>query len=234
MKMPLQTKARTRRPRREDVAFVRDSVTRACGLRPNLDVLDDGELAELRQLVQEIRASADDDVERSDPGALGDLLKLRRWETLVAKAAGRPSDFFDRAREQAAADAAKAERKRRPSKHPRLVEAGTTQIPAAVFRGMQDGELDATHLLVLTLVLAMIENGAGLHRFAQVDGDAVVVPTAEHLVAPIDPEGDISGVSRALRELGDADVLAVERHGELRISLGGVLADALNRGGGGA
>jgi len=216
------------RPGSADVQFVRASITRACGLRPNLDLLDDDELAEMRALVTEIRASgAAEGVERSDPAALDDVDKLRAWELLVSKSSGKQPSYFDGERERAAAAAADAARARKPSKHPLRVEAGTIQIPAAVLRGVQDGGLPALHLLLIVVVVSAIQNRAPLHSRMRIEGDAVVVPSAEGLLATLDPDGNIRGVASALRDLADAGVLIVERHGDVRISLGDILKGSL-------
>ncbi len=227
MKM-LNKPRRQNRPRAEDTAFIRHSVTKACGLRPDLDRLDDDELAELRALVTEIRASGTaESVERSDPASLNDVDKLRSWEALVCKASAKPSDYFDRERERAAAEAAAEKRARTPSQHPLLVEAGTIQIPASVFRGVQEGELPALHFLLITIVMSAIQNKAPLHRFMRVENGVVVVPSAEGLLATLDPDGNIRGVSAALRDLEDAGILVVVKAGEVRISLGDILKASL-------
>jgi hypothetical protein len=226
VKMPTVNKPGRRRPRSEDVAYVKHSVARATGLKIDLNRLDADEVYELRGLVDAIRASADEGTERSNPSALDDLDKLKSWEALAAKAAGKPSEFFDKQREHEASAAAEAAQARKPSPHPKLMEAGAIELPAGVFLGVQDGELPALHLLLIVIVMSAIQNKAPLHPHMRIDGDTVVVPSPEHLVAPLDLDGNINGVASALRDLGDAGVLVVERHGEVRISLGDVLRAA--------
>jgi hypothetical protein len=229
MKMPLQNKPRRQGRRRSDeIAFIRHSVTRACGLRPDLDRLDDDELNELRALVQEIRSGAEPGIGRSSPGYL-EAKERRRWELLVEKACASPGHFA-RERTREAAEKAAAERARTPSPHPRYESPGTIVLPDIVFDWIQNGDMQASHLLVLMLVLAMIENKAPVHRYAGVEDDAVIVPTVEHLVAAIDPYQDIRRVGLAVEELVDANLLLLKRlDGAVRLSLGPTLVDALER-----
>lgn len=228
MKMPTMNKPARRRPRSEDVAYVKHSVAKATGLKVSLDRLDADEVYELKALVDAIRASADEGTERSNPSALDDVAKLKRYEALAAKAAGESSDFFDRERERVAAAAAEAERKRKPSAHPLLVEPGTVQLPSMIFEGLQSGDWNITHALVTMLVLGALQNRAPLHRFMRIENDSLVAPSAEHLVAPLDLDGNVCGVASALRELADGGVLVVKRRGELSISLGDALKRSLS------
>lgn len=225
----MEVKTRRRwRPARDQLTQVRESVFRACGLRIRLDVLDDDEVAVLQQLVGEIEATAEEGVQRSDPVALNDVEKLKTWERLVAKSAGKPRDYFDRERERAAAAAAAANAAKQAKRHKTAWEPGATVVPAAVIRGVQDGDLPALHLLILTVVLAAIENMAGLHNYMRVEDDAVVVPGPEYLLSPLDEDGDIRHVAQGLKELAAAGVLTMERVGaEVRIRLGVTLREAL-------
>src|SRR4051812_11553339 len=127
MKMPGLRERPTRRswrPSKDELWTVRESITVASGLRVNLNRLSDDEVGELSRLVREIQADGERGVLRTDPAALNDVGKLRRWEMLVAKAAEKPADFFDQQREQAATAEAVAARKLKPSAHPKLMEAG--------------------------------------------------------------------------------------------------------------
>ena len=90
MKLPTRDrpKRQTRRPRADELRGVTASVSRASGLRVDLDRLDDDEVVELRTLVMEIGRDAEPGTRRDDPGYL-DAKSTTRWETLAEKAAGK-------------------------------------------------------------------------------------------------------------------------------------------------
>jgi hypothetical protein len=225
VKVPLQT-PRKSRLRNEDVAFVRHSVTRACGLRPDLARLEDVELSELRALVLEIRSGADQGVERSSPEYL-DAKAQRRWEQLVEKAAEKPG-WFSAQRARAKRDHEQQQKKMTPSRQPRWEQPGVIAFPPLILQAMQEGNLGAVHLLVLMVVLAAIENKCDVHAYMRYDEDgSVVVNAVENLVRPLDLEGDVSHVGLAVQELAESGLLVVERQGFVRIRLGSLLTDAL-------
>jgi hypothetical protein len=82
---------------------------------------------------------------------------------------------------------------------------------------------------MLTLVLGCIENQTVPGRFGSVEDGALVVPSIEHLIQPLDPDGFIRNPARALKQLAVTGALIVERrHQELRIRPGRVLRAALD------
>jgi hypothetical protein len=81
--------------------------------------------------------------------------------------------------------------------------------------------------LILSLVLAGIENQCSIHAYAGYEDGAVLVNQTADIVRGIDPDGDISHVSTAIQELVAADLLLVERGDLTRIRLGALLSDAL-------
>jgi len=226
--MDRKTKTRTWRPQPEDVRVMRASIARASGLKIDVDRLDDNEVAELSSLVKAIRRTAPEGVERSDPAALGDLAKLRRWQALVTTVAGVEPNSSAAPREQAAAAAAEAARKRKPSAHPAI--AGAIQVPPVVFATLQANMMNATHFLITMLLLGSLQNKAPLHQRMQVEGDTVIVDQLELIVAAVDPDGDVSNVGRAFRELVEGGWFTRSPGTPVRIQVGPVLADALAEG----
>jgi hypothetical protein len=221
---------RSRRIPAEQLTSVRHSVFRASGLRIDLDLLTDEEANELYALCQEIRAAGKaEGVVRSSAAVLPDKHR-QRWERLVASAAALPADHFERQRKLDAAAKAEAEKKRRPKEHQTPWTAGTIIIPAPVWRGLQEGELGAGHLLLLTVILGCIESKCVPGRFGRVEDGVVIVPSIEHLIQPLDPDEYIRHPARALEELKRGGVLTIERaNGEIRIGLGPTLSRGLGR-----
>jgi hypothetical protein len=220
------------RPPRDVLQGVKASIARASGLRGiDLARLDDEEAAELAALVREIRGSAPDGIERSDPGALNDPAKLRRWELLTARAAGQPDDYFVRRRELADITEharREAEQKAKPARQPRLEAENTIVLPPVIFTTLAKGEMTIVHAIVLCAVIGQVQNGPLRARYAALDGDTLVVPGIEYLLSPFDAEGDIRNVNAAIRELNDAGWIHVKRTGgETRIRLAGPVAAQL-------
>jgi hypothetical protein len=210
---------------------IRHQVYRATGLRIDLDLLDDAETVELYGLCNAIRESGKEEgVERSSPNVL-DAKSRKRWEALVCKAAGIPGDHFAMQRKLAQAEAERLAEARRPHEHATRWTTGTVVLPASMFRGLQQGDLDAVPLLLLTIIAAAVENKVALHSRMRVEEDGtVVVKVAEDLVAPLDQRGNVSGVANALKRLAMTNALDVVRTGgEVRIRLGDTLAAALEQ-----
>jgi hypothetical protein len=96
-----------------------------------------------------------------------------------------------------------------------------------VLLGLQAGNVTGTHWLFLSLVLAAIEDECSIHSHAGYEDGAVVVNEVVDVVRGVDLDGDVSRVATAAQELFDSGLLILENARPRRISLGGLLADAL-------
>jgi hypothetical protein len=211
-------KLTTRRPQQqrrippEDKRTLKANVHRKTGLRLQLD--DRLAHEELVELLKFDRAET-----------LTTKQQAKR-EQLIEKAADVPG-WFKKQRLTAATEKSLVEAARKPKPHAKMVEAGTIQIPAAVFAGLQGRQLPAVHFLLVTVVLACLQNRAVLHDRMELRGNTIVLSALEGLLGPLDPDGDVHRTAQALRELDDAGVLTVTRQGTVTISVGPVLAAAM-------
>jgi hypothetical protein len=225
--MKIRERRRMHHPPMDELRQTRADIFKASGgLRADFDRLSAEEAHELRNLTIEARnATRAADVEGCDPGRLT-VQDRGRWEKLVERAAA-DTGWFARTRAQAKKEQEDAAKARKPSKQPRWEEPGVTVIPAPITLGLQAGNLNALHWLILSLVLAGIENQCSIHAYAGYEDGAVLVNQTVDIVRGIDPDGDISHVSTAIQELVAADLLLVERGDLTRIRLGALLSDAL-------
>jgi hypothetical protein len=225
--MGIVMKNRFRRPQQDELRYQKADIFKVTGLRADFDRLTDEEAVKLRALVIDARQAATaEGIEGCDPSKL-DRQSRKAFERLVEKAADAPG-WFAGQREQAKREREQQQKARKPSRQQRWEQPGTIVIPATILSGLQQGGVGAVHLLVLTVVLAAVENKCALNRFMRYDADgSIVVDVVENLIRPLDPEGDVSHVGLAVQELADAGLLIVERQGFVRVRLGSLLADAL-------
>ena len=212
MKLPTRTKPQQRRRHFpiEDARAIKASVYKQTGLRLDLDRLGDDELGELRRL-ESAERKAD---------------TVQRWERLVEKAADHPGFFAADRADKKAEEAARAARMK-PRATKLLTTPGTVQIPAVVFTALQNKEMSAVHFLLIMLVVASVQNGAGVHPFMQVVDGAVVVDSPERLISPIDLDGDVSHIAQAVKEMRqNGQWLVVEQAGTTTFRLGPLLEGA--------
>jgi len=202
-------------------------VHRATGLRIDFDLLDEGDRAELVALTRKIQADAEPVVGRDDPRFLDDRDRST-YERLVAVAAGEEPGYFDRAREDAAAQpklAGLVERARRPAARAPVegcLNLGRDQL----LENLRRGAIWAEDLAVYLYLAVQLESGAVLStaaRFEQ-DGDALVLVLSANfgVVAPVhNPDEALRGESASLENLARVEWLEVDRQGnEGRVSHG--------------
>src|SRR5438094_261264 len=68
----------------------------------------------------------------------------------------------------------RATKAKKPSKQVRFEQPGVIVLPAVILGGLQEGNLAATHLLVLTIVIAAVENKCAVHAYMRYDEDGSV------------------------------------------------------------
>ncbi len=207
------------------------SIVRASGLKVDFDLLNDRERAELFDLIREIRmTSTPPDGEACHPGVLGGK-KQRKWEVLVAKAAGKPKSYFDdlRADQHTKARLRElAERAKVPAPPRRLEERGTIVLPPEVYASLKSGHLDAIDLTVLTVTIAQFQNGPLTPR-GTLDGDELLLKGSV-VSDRLNPEFELSGVPRSQKHLVENGWLTIQREGNAhRVGLGPVLKAAFAR-----
>jgi hypothetical protein len=223
----LTRKRKLTKPDRAAISASRASIARATSLRANFHLLDPEEQAELVALTRKIQSDAEPDVTRDSPDYLGDDDR-RRYERLVAQAAGKAVGFFDRAREGVEAQtkiAALVERARRPAArapHEGCLNLGRDQL----LENLRRGAVWAEDLAVYVYLAVQLESGALLStgaRFEQ-DGDALVLVLSAGfgVVAPVhNPAEALRGESNSLENLARVEWLEVDRQGnEFRVRHG--------------
>jgi len=229
--MKLREKRRVHHPPMDELRGVRADIFRASGLRADFNALTAEEAVELRALTIEARnATRAGGIDACDPARL--TVKDRgRWEKLVEQSAGEPG-WLAKQRAQEKTERDQAAKAKKPARQQRWEQPGVIVLPASILAGLQQRGIGAVHLLVLTVVLAAIENKCALHDYMRVDDDgSIVVDAVENLVRPFDPHGDVSHVGQAVQELADTGVLIIEKQGFVRVRLGALLTAALaNRG----
>lgn len=237
MKMP--TKRRTWRVPREQLAPIEATLFRVYGLQADTGLLEEREQAELVEFAQ---------VAATDGGGGLNLTQLperdrRKFERLVAKAAAKPSDYFDTTRRDAAAFAKVRElavRARRPEARPRWEERGAVVLSREVaFDWFRQPEpiLHVEHLGLLVFLAGMFENGEAHGRTARFEGagDELTLVVDANLglgaASSFDADGSIGrGWRRYLEHLEANGFFVVERNGRTWRIKRGPRAVALTKG----
>jgi hypothetical protein len=218
----LTTRGRRSGPAREELAAALKSARRWSGLRLDGDRLTADERHDLHRLHSQITADAEHGVVRDDPRYLADPRDRAAFETLVAKAADLPHDFFEAARKEASMHRRVAElaaRVRRPGPRARHEEAGCVVLPkqwAFEFQRGQQPVLWPAHIGLLAWLEAIWENGESLSRLARLEGSgddqALVFDQLMGLLpASADPDGNFTAWKPLLAHLELNGFVEVDR-----------------------
>jgi hypothetical protein len=225
--MRLSTPKRTRsyRPSAESIADAKATVARLTGVR--LDAaqvanLDDAEAAELVQLTW--RITHDEHGQQATNRSRLSPKEARRWEALIEGAA-EASGHFQRLRERASTKTKLnelARKARTPRREPWEPPVGSVVFLSADLIPMLEDAAPAlwiSHLGVLTLVLAQIENGIPLSpgaRFEGAEDDDLVLVLDRNwgLGSKFDPDGHgLGGWEKRLAHLSRNGWLHIEHRG---------------------